>query len=58
MIRSRGISVLLKLLMNHAETDQWAQKSKPVRLAALWLCGRTASHMIEGDAISPGCLTQ
>eukprot|EP00927_Polykrikos_kofoidii_P017380 TRINITY_DN17910_c0_g1_i1.p1 TRINITY_DN17910_c0_g1~~TRINITY_DN17910_c0_g1_i1.p1 ORF type:complete len:1126 (+),score=162.57 TRINITY_DN17910_c0_g1_i1:197-3574(+) len=34
------------------QTDQWVQRASGVRLAALWLCGRVAGQMCEGDAVS------
>ncbi|CAK0837461.1 unnamed protein product [Prorocentrum cordatum] len=48
-----------ELLVNRAEavpkrvkTDQWVHPSKSVRLVALWLCGRTAAEMNDGDAVA------
>ena len=34
------------------QTDQWIQQADGVRLAALWLCGRTAAQMRAGDAVA------
>ena len=33
-------------------TDQWVQRARGVRLAALWLCGRTAADMQPGAPVS------
>jgi len=35
-------------------TDQWCQPACSVRIVALWICGRTAAAMHDGDAFSPG----
>ena len=34
------------------KTDQWVQRARGVRLAALWVCGRAKDDMHEGDAVS------
>ena len=33
-------------------TDQWVQPARSVRLVALWLCGRNASQMRQGDEVA------
>ena len=33
-------------------TDQWVFPEEGVRLAALWICGRTANEMVPGAAVS------
>jgi hypothetical protein len=33
-------------------TDQWIQPARSVRLAALWVCGRTANDMEAGKRVS------
>lgn len=35
------------------KTDQWVQRARSVRLAALWVCGRSSAEMRNGDAVSP-----
>ena len=54
-------SAKFELLSNRANavktprgTDQWVQRAASVRLCALWVCGRSASQMRDGDAVSPG----
>ena len=49
----------LEVLVNRAhrvkvprKTDQWVQRAHGVRLAALWLCGRTMENMREGDEVA------
>eukprot|EP00928_Gymnodinium_smaydae_P038365 TRINITY_DN26484_c0_g1_i1.p1 TRINITY_DN26484_c0_g1~~TRINITY_DN26484_c0_g1_i1.p1 ORF type:complete len:925 (+),score=154.82 TRINITY_DN26484_c0_g1_i1:69-2843(+) len=34
------------------QTDQWVQREEGVKLAALWICGRTANQMRDGDSVS------
>ena len=35
-----------------SKTDQWVQPARPVQLIALWVCGRTAEQMINGDEMA------
>ena len=41
-----------KKIKEPRQTDQWIQQADGVRLAALWLCGRTAAQMRAGDAVA------
>ena len=34
------------------KTDQWVFRATGVRLAALWVCGRTADEMVDGEAVA------
>ena len=35
-----------------SRTDQWVQPARSVQLIALWVCGRTAEQMINGDEMA------